>query len=171
MGLYETVSSLENPEKVIRELPKIGWWKAATLVVPHLTNDNADELMKDVQQKVPYDKLKKTIETKYTTAGGTNARGGTAHTRIRMSAFNFRLFEDQALAVETILAAAKKQTGVSDDNQLFEHIVSEWAGDHLGDVAAKAKQQAEKRFAKLRKEGVKIPENHPQAAALKEAAE
>jgi hypothetical protein len=82
---------------------------------------------------------------------------------MKKTTFTFKLYEDQGDAVEMILKLASRQTGITDLNQLFEHICSEWAGDHIAEAAEKAKAVADKKRKALVKSGAALPKDHPMA--------
>jgi hypothetical protein len=164
MSIYENFSTLPNAAEVVKELTKVGWWKAA-LMAKYVTEENATELVQ-VAQSQNSKEFEATLKTSYVTEAGTNARGGaTSRATIKRTVITVKLFEDQAEGVNHILAAAQKQLGMSDLNHTFEHIVTEWAADHLGEVAEKAKGKVEAARKKLLKGGVKLPADHPAAVA------
>lgn len=168
MSIYEAFSALPNAETIIASLPQVGWWKAS-LLSGYVTEANAQELVK-IASEQSYDKLNETLKTKFTTEGSTNARGkSVSRTIIKKVEFGFKLFEDHADGVTMVLAAAKKQTGITDDSQLFEHIVMEWASDHLSEAKNKAEAAASKKRAALIKAGAKLPAEHPDAKAAEPA--
>jgi hypothetical protein len=168
MAIYDSFSNLKDAPKLIAELPKVGWWKAARLA-QYITDDNATQLVQIAQEQTDV-QLTETLKTQYTTEG--NTAKGTAASRhtIKRTTFTFKLYEDAGVALELILKAAGKQLGMQDTSQVFEHIVQEWASEHLGDAAAKAKAATERARAQLKKQGVKLPADHPAAATEKKAA-
>lgn len=164
ISVYETFSVLPDAAKVVKEIEKVGWWKAS-LIASYVTPDNAEQLVKEAANSSST-KLEETLKTKYTTAGNTTPSGKQAsRTTIRRTTFGpYKLYEDQAEGVEYIMKAASKQSGIQDANALFEHIVTEWAGQNLGDVADKAASKAETKRKQLVKAGVKLPDDHPKSA-------
>jgi hypothetical protein len=178
IGIYDTFSVLPNAEEVIGRLAEVGWWKAG-MIRSYLTEDNASELV-EAAATLTKKELETHLKTSYTTEGsdgGTTTASGknTQRAVIKKITFTYALFEDQAEGAKLILSLAKKSTGITDDNALFEHIMQEWAGDHLGaEGVAKAEQAAAKETARLKKQGVKFPEGHkeyqpPAPKAAKEA--
>jgi len=169
MSIYESVSSLKNAAAIISELPTIKWWKAQ-LLASYITDTNATQLVK-IAKEQNYDKLKETLKTQYTSEG-TTARGHQAsRATLKKTTFTFKLYEDAGAGVEYIMHAAQKQTGITDLNQVFEHIVQEWASDHLGDIAQKAQAAVDKKRRAAIKSGVKLPSDHPAAQEAQQAAE
>jgi len=171
MSIYETFSALPNAEEAIRELTRVGWWKAQ-LMANYVTADNAMELIETAATQNEK-QFQETLKTQYTNEGSARSQAAVARATVKKITFGpYKLFEDQADGVSMIMTAAAKQTGLQDPNALFEHIVTEWAGDHLGEVAARAKAKVAQSTAKLVKSGAKLPADHPaaQAAAAPAAA-
>jgi hypothetical protein len=161
MSIYESFSALPNAASKLDELGKVGWWKAGRLA-QYVTPDNADALLKIAQEQSD-EQLTATLKSQYTTEGSTPRGGAASRNVIKRTTYDFRLYEDQAAGVDYIFKSAAKQTGIQDQSALFEHIVMEWAADHLGDVAKKAEAAVQTHLNKLKKSGVKIPEGHPGA--------
>lgn len=165
MSIYEQFSALSNAQEIIKQLPSIGWTKAGMLA-QYVTDENAAELVKVAEeQTVP--KLTETLKTQYTTEG-TTARGGAAsRATIKRTTFTFKLYEDSGVAVDIIIKAAAKQLGLSDPSDVFEYIINEWASEHVTEAASKATAAKTKALNALKKQGAKVPEDHP---AAKQAA-
>lgn len=163
MAIYESFSSIKDAAKLIKELPEVGWWKASRLA-QYITDENAEDLVRIAQEQTDK-QLEETLKTKYTTEG--NTAKGTAASRhtIKRTTFTFKLYEDAGVAIDVILKAAGKQLGLQDNSAVFEHMVQEWASEHLGDASTKAKAATERARATLRKQGVKLPPDHPAAKA------
>ncbi|MET4190632.1 MULTISPECIES: hypothetical protein [unclassified Bradyrhizobium] len=170
IDIYKSFSALPNATEVVKSLGGVGWWKAS-LLARYVTDDNAKELVEAAKTQ-SYEKLNETLKTSYTTEGGSTPRGVAAsRATIKKLTLGFKLYEDQGEAVEMILKAASKQLGTQDLNQVFEHIVTEWATDHLAEVKAKADAARERKTKALIKSGVKMPADHPsQAQAPAQAA-
>jgi hypothetical protein len=163
MSIYENFSALTNAADIIKQLPNVGWWKAGMLA-QYVTDANAAELVQ-IAQEQSSDQLTETLKTSYTSEGGTTARGGAAsRATIKRTTMEFKLYEDQGVAVEYILKAAAKQLGTNDMNQVFETIIHQWAADHMADTAQKAEAATKKAQNALKKANVKIPADHPLAA-------
>jgi hypothetical protein len=169
IAIYESISSLSNAATVIKEISTLGWWKAQKLA-RFITDDNAAEVI-EVAKTNNYDQMSEILKTSYTSEGGVNARGtAAARATIKKTEFAFKLFEDQGEGIEMILKAAQKQLGTTDLNAVFEHIVTEWAGDHLAEVAPKAAAAVTRKRNALVKGGVKLPADHPANVAVAAAA-
>lgn len=163
ISIYEAFASLPNAGEVVADLAKIGWWKAA-LMASYVTEDNATALIEKAQEQSSK-AFEATLKTEYTTEGSTPQGKAASRATIKRTTFEFKLYEDQGEGVSYVLEAAKKQLGMSDLNAVFETIVMQWAESNLGDTAGKAKGKVEAARKKLVKAGVKLPENHPGAAA------
>lgn len=137
---------------------RLGWTKCKE-IVRVMTEENAQELIEIAENSTVAD-LKDTIREDFV---GDAATEGTRQTPKRRVTFKFRLFEDQAVGVEQIFAQAKEALGLEDDNQIFEHIATEWAGQNL-DVRA---QQKSKRAAAKKKAPVKKKVAIKKKAAVK----
>lgn len=160
--IYEAFAALDNADALIADMVKVGWWKVG-LMASYVTNENVTELLETASTQNEKD-FKATLKTSYTTEGMTPQGKAATRATVKKTQFGpFKLFEDQAAGVEYILTMAAKQTGLMDPNALFEHIITEWAGDHLGDVAEKAKSKTAAATAKLVKSGAKLPSDHPAA--------
>jgi hypothetical protein len=159
IDIYKSFSALPNPGEVIKSMTGVGWWKAS-LLARYVTDDNAKELI-EVAKQQSYEKLNDTLKTQYTTDGSTPRGVAASRATIKRTTLAFKLFEDQGEAIEMIFKAASKQLGSQDLNAVFEHIVTEWAGDHLAEVKAKADAAREKKTRQLIKQGVKLPADHP----------
>lgn len=127
----------------------IGWTKASQ-IARVMNEDNADALIEVAQSSTVAD-LKDAIREDFTIEDkGTGKKTATTPAKKKVT-FKFRLFEDQAGPVEQYLSQAQDALGLSDLNQAFEYVVSEWASEHL-DVRA---SQAAKRKAATKKAAVK----------------
>lgn len=151
---YLTFSSL--PDFDIKQLPKLGWSKAAE-IARYATADNVDELVSKGEEMSITD-LKAHMKEEYTTEGGLTSggrEGARGTTKIKKVTFAFKLFEDHASGVQMVFDKAKKELGLSDDDQAFEHIIMAWAGDHLGEKDAKrVSSTIKKKRKELKKQGV-----------------
>lgn len=124
----------------------IGWAKAAKIAAV-MTEDTAEELVELAENNTVAD-LVENIKTSYKEVGGTKGEKKT------LKLFKFKLFEDQAAGVETVLNAVASSMGFTKLDQAFEHIIMEWATEH--DVAveepkAKAKDKAPAKSAPAKK--------------------
>lgn len=163
IAIYEAISSLTNAAEVVKKISSLGWWKAQKLS-RFITDANSAEVIK-VAEDNNFDKMSEILKTSYTSEGGTNARGtASARAVIKKTEFAFKLYEDQGEGIEMILKAAQKQIGTTDLNKVFEHIVTEWAGDHLEGVKDKAAAAVARKTGNLKRAGVKLPADHPAAA-------
>lgn len=164
IDIYLTFSNL--PKFSEKKLAGIGWSKAAELA-KYATDENVDELVTLAKEK-PITELQATLREEYVTEGRTSSgrearsvSGGT----IKRIAFAFKLFEDQADGVRLAIESACKTLGM-DENQAFEHIVMEWASEHLTEKQAKAAKRAKgKKARQLKKDGVKVPTDEERLAA------
>jgi hypothetical protein len=167
MTIYENFSVLENAADIVKELTQVGWWKAGMLA-QYVTDDNASELV-GIAQEQSAEKLAETLKTSYTTEGNT-ARGAPASRHmIKKTTFTFKLYEDAGVAIDMIMKAAGKQLGLQDMSEVFEHIVQEWGSEKLGEVANKAQAARTRAQNAFKKQGVKLPADHPAAKAQAQA--
>lgn len=160
---YQTVSGLNIDAKKVGE---IGWSKMAE-VSRYITADNADELIEKAEE-LPITELKATLKTEFVDAEGRTPSGRQTRTsKMTKKTFGFQLFEDDAAGVEFILGAAQKQLGLDDPNKTFEHIINEWATDHLDESKVSKAASAVKKVQKEAKaKGVELPSK----AKVKQAA-
>jgi len=104
------------------KVAQIGWAKAAKIAAV-MTEDTAAELLELAENNTVAD-LVENIKTSYKEVGGTKGEKKVLKT------FKFRLFEDQAAAVEEVLQAVASAMEFKNLDQAFEHIVMEWAAEH-----------------------------------------
>lgn len=135
IDIYQTFSKLPNFD--IKQLPTIGWSKAAELA-RYITEDNQDELV-DLAKEQNITDLKATLQSDYTSEGVTaNGRQATRSSgSVKRTTYAFKLFEDQAEVVNYVLSEAQKHFGTDDLNQVFERIVTEWGDSTFGQTKAK----------------------------------
>jgi hypothetical protein len=104
------------------EMTAIGWSKAAKIAAV-MTEENADELL-ELAKTTSVAELSENIKTNYKEVGGTKGE------KKKLKLFKFKLFEDQGVAVEGVLAAVAAAMGLKHLDDAFEHIVMEWATEH-----------------------------------------
>lgn len=108
------------------EAALIGWTKAS-VIAGYMNADNAEDLIQYAEEQT-VSELKETVKQIRTT--------GEKQVTKRII-FKFRLTEDAAIAVRELLEQAKIALGEGrSEDDLFEHIVTEWATEHLDVVAA-----------------------------------
>lgn len=101
----------------------LGWTKAQ-VIASAMGQDNAEQLVELAETSTVSD-LKDSIKETY---GNKPGEKGDV---VKRTSFKFRLLEDAGQAVSGYMAQAKEQLGATDDDAVFEHIVSEWAQEHL----------------------------------------
>lgn len=104
------------------KVQELGWTKCSKIAAV-MTEDNAEELV-ELADKSSVSELNDAIKESYKEVGGTKGE------KRRKVAFKFRLWEDQAAAVEEIIKGTAQQLGFKDLSDAFEHIVVEWAAEH-----------------------------------------
>lgn len=113
----------------------IGWAKAAKIAAV-MEEDNADELLELAEQCTVVE-LNENIKTSYKEAGGTKGE------KKLVKIFKFKLFEEQAMAIEEILTSVATAMGFTSVDQAFEHIITEWAVEHpVGNQPSKTAARA-----------------------------
>jgi hypothetical protein len=123
------------------KVAEIGWTKASKIAAV-MTEDNADDLV-ELAEGSSVTELSESIKETYVDA--SENKGGK-ETRRKVQ-FKFKLFEDQASAVEEILNAAAESLSMKPDD-VFEHIVTEWAAENGVSVKAGKKASKDKAEAK-----------------------
>lgn len=165
INIYMTLSGVKGFTPVA--LKDIGW-SAAAEISRYATSDNFAELIKHAEEK-PIAELKPFLKEEYVTESGETPSGrqGTRTAQsIKKVTFSFSLFEDQADGAKLILEAAQKQLGLSDQNQVLEHILNEWAAAHLSTNAAKkAKRASKSKLRSLKEGGVDVSAREEQQAS------
>lgn len=147
---------------------KLGWVKLERIATV-ITDSNAEELL-EMARSNNVETVRETIKTDYVPAAGSGSESRTAGPRIKRLTTKFAFFEDQADGVEQILDLAQKQFGYSDASQTVEHILTEWASEHLGEAQYNKVRKAKKAKRKaLKTAGVDIAEREAADAALEAA--
>jgi len=120
------------------QVAEMGWTKAA-VIVDSMDEDNAEKLIELAGENTVTD-LKDTIKESYT------KKGKDEREIVKRITFKFRLAEDAAASVDGYLEQAGEQLGLKKPEDIFEHIITEWAGEHL-DIkpARKTKTSAKSR--------------------------
>lgn len=137
------------------KLAEIGWTKASK-IVRVMDEDNAAELV-ELAETQSVSELSDTIKETYVSDGGTKGD------KRRKIVFKFRLWEDQAKAVEETLLAATEAMGFKDVADTFEHIVMEWAAEHPISAPAETKASS-KATGKVESKGKKAASAKASAA-------
>ena len=109
------------------EAARMGWTKAAVIAAP-MDADNAEDLVRYAEEQTVTD-LKETVK-EIRTSGSRQV--------VKKTTFKFRLAEDSGVAVRELLEQAKISLGEHNDDTVFEHIITEWASEHL-DVSSQQK--------------------------------
>lgn len=104
------------------KVASIGWAKAAKIAAV-MTEDTAEELLELAEGNTVAD-LVENIKTNYKEVGGQKGE------KKMLKTFKFRLFEDQAAAVEEVLNSVAAAMEFKNLDLAFEHIVMEWATEH-----------------------------------------
>lgn len=120
------------------KVASIGWAKAAKIAAV-MTEDTAEELL-DLAETNTVADLIENIKTSYKEVGGTRTPGD----KKVLKTFKFRLFEDQAAAVEAVLNATAASMEFKNLDSAFEHIVMEWATEHAVEAEAPASAKSKK---------------------------
>lgn len=105
------------------KLQEIGWAKASKISAV-MSEDNAEELVELAESSTLAD-LNDTIKESY------KVTNGEAPTKTKRITFKFRLLASAADSVKEILEQQAKDMGVKDISDAFEHIVMEWAAEHM----------------------------------------
>jgi hypothetical protein len=131
---------------------RMGWTKAAQ-IIPVMNEDNASELVELAEQGtdgegITVADLKAVIKETYSETGSKKTKGKIA----KLVKFSFKLFEDSAETVRNIFEEAKSSLPGEDgkemrDDEVFEHIMTEWAQEHLN-VSGRKKRTTTKAPAK-----------------------
>lgn len=143
----------------------LGWTKASQ-ISRVMTEDNAEDLVALAEDST-VSELKESISESYSHVGATKG------TPVKKVTFKFRLVEDSGVTVRALLEQAMQSLGYENESEAFEHVITEWAQDHL-DVTAmkKAKSAARKAktAAKSDAEETKAPAKTSRSAAGRKAA-
>lgn len=116
------------------KVEELGWTKCAKIAAV-MDEGNSEDLLELASESTVAD-LNDAIKESYKEVGGEK---GEKKKRIT---FKFRLFEDQGTGVTEVLERAAQNLGVKDLSDAFEHIVMEWAAEHLDAKPPKATAKA-----------------------------
>jgi len=119
------------------KVAELGWTKAAQ-VSRVMDQDNAEDLVALAEESSVED-LKDTVRESYATKGATPGE------RVKRMTLKYRLAEEAGQIVSEYMNAAAESLGYDNPSEVFQHVVTEWAEEHL-DVAVtrKAKRTAKK---------------------------
>lgn len=106
------------------KIREIGWSKAA-LLASTIDSDNVDEKVEEAKT-TSIRELKEKLQNANPEAGLRN----------KQITFTFKLFADQAEVVRNAITQVQSDYGYENPNQAFEHIITEWASEHLNAEAA-----------------------------------
>lgn len=106
----------------MEQMNEIGWTKMAK-ITDVMTDANAQELIALAKEK-SVSELSAVISESF------RAVGEDTRDKRKKITFKFRLWEDQATAVNAAIQDAGKMFGYKDLSDVFERIVMEWAVDH-----------------------------------------
>lgn len=106
------------------KIREIGWSKAAILAST-IDADNVDEKVEEAKT-TSIRELKEKLQNANPEAGLRN----------KQITFTFKLFADQAEVVRNAITQVQSDFGYDNPNQAFEHIITEWANEHLNVEAA-----------------------------------
>ncbi len=104
------------------KVQELGWTKCSKIAAV-MNDENAGELV-ELAEGSSVSELNDAIKESYKEVGGVK---GEKRKKIQ---FKFRLWEDQASAVEETINGVAAQMGFKDVSDAFEHIVMEWAAEH-----------------------------------------
>lgn len=108
-----------------RKLTELGWSKAQ-VIANAMTEENKDALIEAAESNTVRD-LKDVVKEDF-----VEKPDGEQKEVVKRVTFKFRLFEDQAANVQPILEDAAEYLGLEKNpEQVFEHIITEWAQEHL----------------------------------------
>ena len=106
------------------KLKEIGWSKAA-LLASTIDSDNVDEKVEEAKTS-SIRELKEKLQNANPEAGLRN----------KQITFTFKLYADQAETIRNAITQVQSDFGYENPNQAFEHIITEWAAEHLNQEKA-----------------------------------
>lgn len=135
MYLAKTYASFCKVGLTSDQFASIGWSKAKELASV-VTEENKDQLIEMAQNSTVVD-LIDNIKESYSSVSGTQQREV-----VKKVTFKFRLVEEAAASIKHFLETAKDSTGLDSLDAVFEHIVQEWAQEHLEVSKTRARRKA-----------------------------
>jgi len=122
------------------KVQELGWTKCSK-IASVMSEDNAEELV-ELASNNSVSELSDTLKESY-----SKASAGTDGDSRKKLTIKLRLWDDQATAVNAILADVQAQMGFKDPAEAFEHIIMEWAAEHDFAVATEKKVKAKAKAA------------------------
>jgi hypothetical protein len=123
------------------KVAELGWTKAAQ-VSRVMSAENAEELV-ELAESSSVEDLKDTVRETYA------VKGATPGERVKRITLKYRLAEDAGQIIAEYMNAAAESLGLDNPSEVFQHVVTEWAEEHL-DV--KDTRSAKRRAKKLLRE-------------------
>lgn len=127
------------------KVAELGWTKAAQ-VSRVMSADNAEELVALAESSSVED-LKDTVRESYA------VKGATPGERVKRITLKYRLAEEAGQIIAEYMNAAAETLNLDNPSEVFQHVVTEWAEEHL-DV--KDTRSAKRKAKKLLKEQAEI---------------
>lgn len=150
MKVYRRFSAL--PDFDPDTIADLGWVKL-DIMANSVTADNVKELIERAEATSTQD-FREVIRTEYVQDRESQGTARQSAPKVKRVALNFRLYEDAGEGVKVVFEEAKKSTGITDENQLLERIVMEWARDHLSEsLFQKANNAIIRQQKALKKQG------------------
>ena len=160
MYLCNIYSSFRRHGLGAEDLNEMGWGKATKILSLMDEVEDTTGLVSAAKEQTSAE-LGETIK-----ATRSSITTGGEKVTVRRVQMKFSLVEEQGYLVKELFEMAREQEGETDDNLLFEKIVTEWADDHLGvsDMSS-VKRKATRRLNADRKERGEEPVSKSRAKA------
>jgi hypothetical protein len=158
--VFSRFSMLENLDQ--EKLARVGSSKAVAMA-RYINQENVDELL-DRAFNTPILELRKVLVNEYTDTSGKTPTGQSAQrqrTGPTKLTLKYEVYEAQAEQIEMVINEARKDMGKATDGEILEHILTEWANEHLH---GEAKKKFDKVVAKAGKTTRPLTKPKPVAA-------
>lgn len=143
------------------KVAELGWTKAAQ-VSRVMSAENAEELV-ELAESSSVEDLKDTVRETYA------IKGATPGERVKRITLKYRLAEDAGQIIAEYMNAAAESLGLENPSEVFQHVVTEWAEEHLDVKDARSAKRRAKKILREQEEAAKKSASKKKRASKKKA--
>lgn len=143
------------------KVAELGWTKAAQ-VSRVMSQDNAAELV-ELAESSSVEDLKDTVRESYT------VKGATPGERVKRITLKYRLAEEAGQIIAEYMNAAAESLGLDNPSEVFQHVITEWAEEHLDVKDARSAKRRAKKLLREQEEAAKKTASKKKRASKKKA--
>ena len=143
------------------KVAELGWTKAAQ-VSRVMSAENAEELV-ELAESSSVEDLKDTVRETYA------VKGATPGERVKRITLKYRLAEDAGQIIAEYMNAAAESLGLDNPSEVFQHVVTEWAEEHLDVKDTRSAKRRAKKLLREQEEAAKKTASKKKRASKKKA--